>query len=321
MTVNDIVTDTILSKMEECERTGKRYYWVKPFADGSPRQAFSYEKSIAYSGINRLLLEADEYLTFNKAQELGCSIRQGAKANIVVYFNVIPLKDKVTGEILIDENGKERTRGVLRYYRVFSRQDVLDETGNNLPSKFNIKQYSHREMSQQMRDALLLFTKLIEDYCRNNGLRLLIIREGTEACYVPSQNLIKIPAIENFSSVYEYMHTVAHEVIHSTMKPLNRKTSRDKVPEETRVAYGKEELVAEIGAEMLLQNFGIPDDRAYKNNSIAYLQGWSNYLKNRRQELVLAAAKAQDACDYVLEYIKERMCEHAEEERMEEYDL
>ena len=66
--VAKIITDTILKRMEEAESKGEVFRWVKPFAEGAPDRAYSYDTKLPYKGINRLLLENSEYLTFNMIQ-------------------------------------------------------------------------------------------------------------------------------------------------------------------------------------------------------------------------------------------------------------
>ena len=88
--VSQIITETVLKRMEEAEKNGEVFYWVKPFSEGSPNKPYSYDTEIPYRGINRILLDNDEFLTFAKVQEMNKKkdavqyhIRKGAKANIV----------------------------------------------------------------------------------------------------------------------------------------------------------------------------------------------------------------------------------------------
>lgn len=308
MTVSEIVTKTIIDKLEEAEKTGRTFYWIKPFSEGAPKAPLSYEQSKEYTGINRLLLPPDEYLTYNKAIELNCHIRNGAKGKIVVFFKMIPLKDE-DGEPVLDRDGNCIRQGMLRYYRIFSRSDVLDKNEQNLPSKLNFKHYSHEEQIYKQREAFDVFRQTVENYCNANRIIVETVYDGTEAYYSPSTNTIRLPDISNFNSLYEYCHTVAHELSHSTMIPLHRRKQEEKnIENEMLIGYSREELVAEISAEMLISNLGIIDDRQNKNNSLAYLQGWSRYLNNKKQEIVSAAAKAQEASDYIFGYapVRER---------------
>jgi antirestriction protein ArdC len=62
--------------------------------------------------------------------------------------------------------------------------------------------------------------------------------------------------------------------------------------------YGKEELVAEMGAAFLCGSAGIVDLTV--ENSAAYLQSWLHRLKDDKRLVVQAAAQAQKAADYIL---------------------
>ena len=328
--VAKIITDAILKKMEDAENLGTSFRWVKPWNSGLDR-AYSYDTQIPYKGVNRLLLENDEYLTFNKMQEINqqkgtpeYQIRKGARSNIVCYYNITPIKDEQTGEPMIDEyTGKELKRGFLKYYRVFSKGDIVrKDNGESLPSKFNFEHFSHEDATEQMQQALDRFNRLFNYYCKKNGIEVQVVQDGTQAYF--SHNMkIRVPDISNFNSIYNWVHTVAHEMAHSTGMFLGRfKDQEPKAIEEAMKSYSKEELVAEITAEMLCSELHIPDDSETPDNAVAYIHSWSSYLKDRPNEIVSAAAKAESACEMIMECLKEMeleeqkvLNEHTEEER------
>ena len=328
--VAKIITDAILKKMEDAENLGTSFRWVKPWNSGLDR-AYSYDTQIPYKGVNRLLLENDEYLTFNKMQEINqqkgtpeYQIRKGARSNIVCYYNITPIKDEQTGEPMIDEyTGKELKRGFLKYYRVFSKGDIVrKDNGESLPSKFNFEHFSHEDATEQMQQALDRFNRLFNYYCEKNGIEVQVVQDGTQAYF--SHNMkIRVPDISNFNSIYNWVHTVAHEMAHSTGMFLGRfKDQEPKAIEEAMKSYSKEELVAEITAEMLCSELHIPDDSETPDNAVAYIHSWSSYLKDRPNEIVSAAAKAESACEMIMECLREMeleeqkvLNEHTEEER------
>lgn len=324
--VAKIITDTILKKMEDAEKSGTSFRWVKPWNSGLDR-AYSYDTQVPYKGINRLLLDNDEYLTFNKMLELNhqkgtpeYQIRKGARSNIVCYYNTIPIKDEQTGEPMIDEStGEELKRGFLKYYRVFSKGDIVrKDNGESLPSKFNFEHFSHEEATEQMKQALNRFNALFNYYCKKNGIEVQVIQDGTQAYF--SHNMkIRVPDISNFNSIYSWVHTVAHEMAHSTGMLLGRFNDKEpKAIEEAMKSYSKEELVAEITAEMICAELHIPDDSETPDNVVAYIQSWSSYLKDRPNEIVSAAAKAESACEMIMECLREMELE--EQKRYEEND-
>ncbi len=198
--VAKIITESILKKMEDAEQNGEVFRWVKPWNSGLDR-AYSYDTLMPYRGVNRLLLDNNEYLTFNKMQEINqkknspdYQIRKGARSNIVCYYNTTPIKDSETGEPKIDENtGEELKRGYLKYYRVFSREDIIRrDNGETLPSKFEYEHYSHEDSTEQMRDALDRFNRLFNYYCKKYGIEVQVIQDGTQAYF--SHNMkIRVP--------------------------------------------------------------------------------------------------------------------------------
>lgn len=312
--VAQIVTERILEQMEEAEELGVMYRWIKPFAMGAPDRPYSYDTLAPYRGVNRLLLDNSEFLTFKKIQELNqradapqYQIRKGARGHIVCYYNTVTVVDETTGEPLVDEtSGEEVKRGYLKYYYVFSREDVVRvDTGENLPSKFEFQHYTHEEITEHMKTALDRFNRLFNYYCQKNGIEVQKIMDGTEA-YFSHDMKIRLPDISNFDSLYNWVHTTAHEMIHSTGMFLGR--FEDKNPMDIEAAkqqYSKEELIAEIGAEMLCNYLQIEDDSETPDNAVAYIQAWSSYLQNRPQEILSAAAKAETACDFLIEHLRE----------------
>ena len=327
--VAKIITDTILEKMKNTEE-GQMFRWVKPWNSGIDR-AYSYETMVPYRGINRLLLDNNLYITHNAVQRINdkkdspqYQIRKGAKSNMVCYYNTTPVKDEETGEPMIDEEtGLPLKRGFLKYYRVFSREDIVRrDNGECLPSKIEVEHFSHEDATEQMRQALDRFNRLFNYYCEKNGIEVQIVQDGTQAYF--SHNMkIRVPDISNFNSIYNWVHTVAHEMAHSSGMLLGR--FNDQEPQEIEDAmksYSKEELIAEITAEMLCAELHIPDDSETSDNVYAYINGWSSHLKDRPTEIVSAAAKAETACELIMEHLREMELEeqkltneHYEEER------
>jgi antirestriction protein ArdC len=71
--------------------------------------------------------------------------------------------------------------------------------------------------------------------------------------------------------------------------------------------YAGEELIAELSAAYLCAEAGISP--AVIDNEAAYIKGWLSKLKSEKRLIVVAAAKAQKAADYILgrsctEYIR-----------------
>ncbi len=320
-TVAAIITEKILNRMSEIERSiengdadATAFRWVKPFAHGAPSRAYSYETLKAYSGINRILLDNNEYLTYRMMQDLNkdndnpqYQIRKGAKSDIVCFYTTKTLLDDETNEALIDEKtGEEIQKKILRYYNVFSREDIIRrDTGESLPSKFVFEHYSHDKITEQVRVALDRFNRLFNFYCKKYGIEVEIIKDGTQA-YFSHDMKIRVPEMSNFSSVYSWVATLAHEMGHSTGMFLGRFNDEEiKDINNVMQDYLREELIAEICSQITASEMQIPDDSELPDNAVAYIHSWSAYLKDRPGEILVAAAKAEKAAELIIECLRE----------------
>jgi antirestriction protein ArdC len=119
------------------------------------------------------------------------------------------------------------------------------------------------------------------------------------AWYKPGMDHINIPPMKDFLSIEEFYSTTFHEMLHSTghKSRLNREgiVQLNKFGSES---YSKEELVAEIGANMLCSAAGIQNQII--DNSASYIQSWLNALNDDKTLLVKAGAQAQKGVDLIL---------------------
>ena len=118
------------------------------------------------------------------------------------------------------------------------------------------------------------------------------------ASYSCDLDEIHMPSRSSFDSVEGYYCTLFHELAHSTGHPsrLDRETVTQVAPYGSPV-YSREELVAEFGAAFLSQHAGIEIE---VEESPAYISSWSKAIGEDRGMVVSAAARAQEAADYIL---------------------
>lgn len=125
------------------------------------------------------------------------------------------------------------------------------------------------------------------------------IQHGPARCfYRPSMDFVNMPEIGLFAQAEEYYASLFHELTHSTghESRLNRRSS-DAPRHFGDKEYSREELVAEMGAAFLAAACGI--EHATLENSAAYLQGWLSVLRTDAKAVIIAAAQAQRAADYI----------------------
>ena len=256
--------------------------------------AINYVTRKPYSVLNQMLLgRKGEWITFKQLKELDGSIKKGAKAGFVVFYGKYTYTKEETEE---NEDGeevtvaKEYTIPVLRYYKVFH---ISDCTG--IESKMGSEPVTIA--SEPIERAEKIINGYVE---REEGLKFKNDEQSNQAFYRPSDDLVVVPMISQYSVTEEYYSTAFHELIHSTMTEsrCNRK-KENKMAAYGSADYSREELVAELGSAMLCTIAELNCEKAF-TNSVAYIQGWLHALANDNKMIVWAASRAEKAAQYIL---------------------
>ncbi len=289
--VYQIVTDRIVRLLE-----AGTVPWHQPWKGGNQwPQNFITRK--VYRGINLFLLNAASYpspywLTFKQVQTLGGHIKKGEQSFPVVFWKMFK-----------EENDAEERRiPFLRYHRVFN---VAQCEGINVPSS----------VADDSRVKFQTIEKC-EQVVSGMPKRPEIKHSGGRACYSPAQDIVTMPEAQLFESSEKYYSTLFHELAHATghVSRLNRKEITNPIRFGSD-PYGREELVAEMGAAFLCGHCAIEQQTI--DQSASYIQSWLAKLKEDRKLVVQAAAQAQKACDFILNHAPVEESEPAESQAKE----
>ena len=243
--------------------------WRRPWISG---QAVSWKSQKPYRGINQFMLDPGEYATFNQIAEAGGKVVKGSKGSIVVFWKMQEHEN---------DEGEMESCPLLRYYKVFN---VKTQT-EGIELKQKEMTFTH--------DPLESGEKIISLYADKPSISF----NPGKACYIPHADRVSVPSKEDFPRIEEYYSTLFHELAHSTghQSRLNRSGITGKVAFGSE-NYGKEELIAEMSAAMLC---GIARIDNTIENSASYLAGWARAIKGDSRLIVMAAAAAQKAADYI----------------------
>lgn len=258
--------------------------WRKPWNASSaiPCNAVSLR---SYRGINVLLLGLSPYsdprwMTFRQAKELGGSVRKGEKATTIVFWKPLEFEkvDVETGEL------HRQYVPLLRCYHVFNREQI---EGSDL-QPLETRLVSERERIERA-EALV----------RSMPNPPVIKEGGSVAAYKPSVDTVRIPGIGTFQSPDTYYATLFHELGHSTghEKRLNRPGLSGAI-QFGSARYSREELIAELTSAFCCARTEL--DNSLIENAASYMQSWLDVLKVDSKAIVIAAAQAQKAADYIL---------------------
>jgi len=274
MSVYQIVTNKILDALER-----KVVPWKNPYV-GVPHQNFFTRRP--YSGVNSLLLNIDTtefnyqspyWLTWTQINDKGWTIKKGAKSCIVTFWS--PVNKTVNDE---NNDQKEETRFVFRYYRVFNASQITELPLEEVTVKSKIESSDTN------------FEKL-KKYCQLEKIALNYAVNSTSSYSVLQDVITLAPVIES-----EKVPVFCHECIHSTGHPNRLNRIRDDTY--LKEKYSMEELVAEIGSSMLCNLLGIENNI---DQSVSYINNWLKFLKdNRKHSIISASSQAQKAVEYIL---------------------
>ncbi len=226
------VTNAIIQTLEAGEAGTWQCPWHRKGGSSLPVNAL---KGRHYRGVNTLMLWCAEqaggygdsrWATYRQWQELGAQVRKGERSSLIVFF-------KELGED--EEDGRRRVVGRASYGFNAAQVESAPEAGEPLPT------------------SEWVIPEVFEGFVERTGAAVL--RGGEMACYIPSQDVIRIPSRARFPSAHGYASTMLHELTHWTGAP--ERLARDLTGRFKSQAYAAEEFVAELGSGFLCAELGL----------------------------------------------------------------
>ena len=279
--------------------------WHKPWTcssrlsdDAIFGEARSWNNGRYYRGINQFVLGfCGQWATAKQIFDNGGHIKKGTKATPVVFWSFM-VKDEKTGKLRpFDENKDSDTDKIpfLRYINVFRiGRDTTDieekDFSKNKDTTEEENKFNADEQAEQ----------IINEYVSRETIDFSNAINSNRAFYAPFADKVVVPNKSSFENASEYYSTTFHELTHST--GAKNRLNRDGIVKNDGFGnekYSKEELVAEMGAAMLLHitNLDIPTTLT---NNAAYIKGWLKQIKEEPKILVFAVSQAEKAVRFIL---------------------
>ena len=267
------VTDSIIQQLENGALP-----WIKPWKTDSTADKNMITQA-PYRGVNRLMLgmasmikgyDVPVWATFKQWNDLGCRVRAEEKGTKIVKYGTYTKTgvDKNKNEI-------EFTSAYLTTHYVYNACQVEGVT-----------------ISAPKADDKP-FNAIAEAEARIVKTGAVITHGGDSAFYASKVDKINVPHKSAFDCEASYYATMFHELVHWTGNEnrLNRTFGKRFADSQ----YAFEELVAEMGAAFLCQDYRIQGELRHAG----YLQSWLKVLKEDSKAIFKASALAQKAVDHI----------------------
>ena len=250
--------------------------WRTPWSNaGIPRNLVSKHP---YRGINLIVLASlgyaeNVFVSFNQLKEIGAKPKTDEKACPVMFWKFPPK----------EEDTVVRKKPTLHYYSVFNITQCED-----IPDSFQLSP-----------TKVLGSIDTCEHVVSNMPQCPAIQNKMKTAFYDPLHDYINVPKQNTFATEEGYYTCLFHQLIHATghHSRLGRKDLVE-LPEFGYSNFSHEELVAEIGTGYLQSYTGVLEEFS---PSQEYLSGWIKRFKEDKHFAYSAAAKAQQAVDFILD--------------------
>lgn len=279
------ITNRIIAELE-----AGRLPWVQPWESakasiGMPYNAVSDRR---YSGINILTLwdaivsrgfESHAFLTFRQAIALGGNVRRGERGIGVIYTRrFIPKEERHRADI----EGREPLGGIpfLKWFTIFSVEQC-----EGLPAHIC-------EPPPPIPEGLILPQAEALIAATGDDFRI----GGPSAFYSPANDYVQVPRPDAFHDPVNWHRTAFHELGHWAGGAA--RLNRDQSGVFGSVAYGKEELCAELTASFVCAALGITPTVRHAD----YIGSWLEIIRGDDRAILRAASAASKAADYLLSF-------------------
>lgn len=285
--VHQEITNRIIDALETAGEF--QLPWIRN-KGGSFARPVNIASKNPYNGVNIVSLwvsaQAHDYPsnlwgTYRQWQDQGCQVRKGEKSSLVVFYKTLQVEqqNEQSGDLVNGERMFARASWVFNAAQV----EGFDAVEQELPEEPAFDPVARAE-------AFAAMTKAV------------IVEGGDKACFIPSQDMIRMPDRRRFTGtdtttpVEAFYSTLCHELVH--WSGAKSRLDRDLSGRFGSDNYAVEELIAELGAAFLCGDLGLtPEPRA---DHACYIKNWLTVLKNDKKAVFTAASKASQAANWLI---------------------
>lgn len=335
--VLDRFADMMIKKIESLSGDEP---WKKPWlTEGT----LPYPKNLlgrSYNGMNALMLlmfceerkfKMSRFGTFDTYQRMNIGIPADDPRRVLInkgeqsfpiLLSLMDAKHKDTGEKidysdyknLSHEEQKEYTvRHNLRAFRVFNVEQTNLKTAR---PELWAKLEAELPKPNPDKSKNYSFAPMDELISQNKWVCPIEPKHQDNAYYSPKNDVIVLPEKSQFDNGEAFYSTAFHEMVHST--GAESRLNRYKTSQFGNSDYAREELVAELGAALTAQQYGMTKN--LKEDSCVYLKSWLSSLKKEPDFIKTTLSDVKKATSMLSEHI-DKMAEQLGKEKEKSEDL
>ena len=277
-----LVTDKIASLLEQGVKP-----WAKPWACPNSAKFQNLISKDPYKGLNPMLCAVDclfygythpYFVGFHQAKDRGWKIKKGAKSTWIRWGGSYAIEN---------EDGDKEYRGAFKWLNVFNIDHVDDSESDLKVADFLPVDDDGDRPNPDPIPAL-------DAIVSHSGA---VVKHGHDsAFYSPKGDFIGMPELKYFSDSMGYYATLIHELTHWTGH--KSRLNRPQVGQFGSKDYAYEELIAELGAAMVLGSLGLESETI--DSHASYIDFWLTSLKNDKKFFFKAAGEAMKASELLL---------------------
>ena len=266
--------------------------WRQPWSGGTGQMApCNFMTHRHYRGINPLLLlfssmtkglTSPYWGTQISWEKQHAKVRQGQEPTHVLLYMLVPVIEN--GKKKKNVQGNDVLHPFMREYPLynFDQLDVPEGVLDKCKVKMEVR---NTEDIFAPAEALIEATNAEIHY------------KGVRAYYQLDVDKIFCPPKETFDSMADFYETVGHELMHWC-------SGKGRIAQKQVVGnqYAFNELVAEIGACILLLELGVPAAEQMLAPSAAYVKSWAERMGNDPKFIFDAAVQAGKNVSYILAF-------------------
>lgn len=244
-----------------------------------------------YSPLNQMLLETPGgYMSWNQLKAQGKSLVKGCHGE-QVFFTACETLYRIGNEFFTAFQLSKKNIDIADIKKE-DRKEFWCNKVYTVFSERNFTDYKEPEITEEITQELENAEKCINDYIAREKVTVINSKKAQNSDIT---NSIKIASKSDFENLSSYYRTFFHEIIHNTAQAVGRDKSKY---HQSRTARAREELVAEIGANILCNRFRLKPDY---ENSASYIANWAEFIKDEKDFFYRAYKDAEKSAKYVLQ--------------------